>query len=157
MYTSVEKIGLYLLLFVDSNDGKKQYLEWDSPKHIQHLKTFNWESLQLSDDPFKSDDPSEICVLKSAVIDCNVQRSTRAHFPDPASEQFPLPTELRCGDFSSSVTVYCYLVEALSMYGKTEQALHLAMNLVLAIVRYYTTWLEVKFLVDLKIVEGHII
>ena len=78
------------------------------------------------------------------------QRLPTTHLSDPM-EQFPLPIELSCGAFSSSVTVYCYLIEALSVYGKTEQAVHLAMNLALAVVRYYGTWLEVKILVDLNI------
>ena len=139
-----------MFLLTDSTDGKKQYLEWHSPKHIQHLKTFTWESLQLTEDPFKNDDLSEISVVKSAT-ESNVHRSTRSS-PDP-SEQFPLPMELSCGDFSSSVIVYSYLVEALYVYGKTEQAVHLAMKLALTIVRYYSSWLEVKILVNLKVVE----
>ena len=125
---------------IDSADGKKQYLEWDSPKHIEHLKTFTWESLQLSDDPFKDDDQTEMSVLRSAVLECTVPRSAKHHVP----EQFPFPKELTCGTFVSSVTVYCYLVEALSVYGKKDQAVHLAMNLTLAIVRYYNAWVEVS-------------
>ena len=128
-----------------SNDGKKQYFEWDSPKHIQYLKNSTWESLQLSEDPFKTDSPSDISVVNSIVIKCNNgQRLATGQLSDP-TEQFPLPIELSCGNFASSVTVYCYLVEALSVYGKTEQAVHLAMNLALAVVRYYGTWLEGSF------------
>lgn len=125
----------------DPSDGKKQLLEWDSPKHIEYLKNFSWESLQLPDDPFTNNGLCEISVLKNVVIE--IQRSTKNHFPQPA-EQFPQPIVLTCGHFSSSVTVYCYLIEALCIYGKTEQAVHLAMNLALAIVRYYSSWLEVN-------------
>ena len=127
-------------LLADSTNGQKQYLEWDSPKHIEYLKSFTWESLQLSDDPFKDDNRTEMSVLRSAFLECTVSRSRYLRNP----EQFPFPQELGCGNFASSVTVYCYLVEALSVYGKIDQAVHLAMNLALAIVRYYSSWLEVS-------------
>ena len=99
--------------------------------------------MQLSEDPFKTAHSADIAVVNTALIDCNGEHLRTGQFPD-AAEQFPLPIKLSCGDFSSSVTVYCYLVEALSVYGKTEQAVHLAMNVALAVVRYYSTWLEVN-------------
>ncbi|XP_028406963.1 uncharacterized protein LOC114529377 isoform X2 [Dendronephthya gigantea] len=122
------------------SDGKKQFIEWDSPQHIQQLKNLSWESLQLSDDPFKSNSTSEISVLKSTAIEYG-KNLTKMNFSD-TSGQFPYPVELRCGDFVSSVTMYCYFIEALVIYGKKEQAVDLAMNLALAIIRYYSAWLE---------------
>lgn len=128
---------------IDPSDGKKQFIEWDSPKHIQQLKNLSWELLQLADEPFKSDNTSEISVLKSTAVEYG-KNHTKIDFSDH-SDQFPYPVELRCGDFVSSATIYCYFIEALAIYGKKEQAVHLAMNLALAIVRYYTAWLEVTY------------
>ena len=126
------------------SDGvKQQGLDWGILKHITGLKSFNWQSLQLADDPNKHDSLSEISVSKSIFLETSSRGAD-------SSEKFPYPVHFTCADFSSSLTVFCYLVEALIVYGRKSEGVDLAMNLALAVVRYYSAWLENRLTLDVR-------
>ena len=129
-----------LFLEGDSGSNKKEYLQWDSQKHIQRLRNFSWDSLELGEDPFKNNNLAEVTVEQCVII-----QATKTNPKDGVDElryHFSYPVSLKCGSFSSSVTVLCYVIEALYVYGKTEKAVHLAMAVGLSIVRHYNTWLD---------------
>ena len=124
-------------------------MQWDSQKHIQCLKNFSWDTLELGEGPFKNNNLAEVTVQRCVVIETSLTNS-RDNSSDNLTDRFSYPVSLSCGSFSSSVTIFCYMIEALYVYGETEQAVHLAMAVTLAIIRYYNAWLEGQLRVPVK-------
>lgn len=123
-------------------------MQWDSQKHIQCLKNFSWDTLELGEGPFKNNNLSEVTVERCIVVETSLTNSRDNS--DDLTDRFSYPISLSCGSFCSSVTIFCYMIEALHVYGETEKAVHLAMAVTLAIVRYYNAWLEGQLRVPVK-------
>lgn len=94
----------------------------------------------------KTDNQSEMSIIKSNGL---------ASSPGRDVDYFPIPSQVKYGDFTSSVTIHCCILEALFSYKKKEQAVFLAMNLSLVLVQYYTKWLEVCIRGFLQIVSQY--